>query len=154
MAHVISEHRRETDAALEMLDRVVEISPGYLDDVVSRAVLNARIGNEVEATREIERVLAQRRDGKTVIQAACVYALLAAEKNDEGNDNAKRASYEKRAIALVGEAITIDAKWLSVITRDPDLASIRHNRDFKSIVTAAARLQRAVRNAKHELGPE
>ena len=119
MAHVISEHRRDTDEALKMLDRVVEISPGYLDDVVSRAVLNARAGKSNEAIAEIERVLAKRRDGKTVIQAACVYALVAAEKDSKGNEVSEDSIYVKRAIALVGEAITMEAGWLNVAGARP-----------------------------------
>ena len=147
MAHVISEHRRDTEEALSMLDRVVEISPGYLDDVISRAVLHARSGKTTEAIAEMERVLTQRRDGKTVIQAACVYALVGAENDGDGNAKTIKSHYRRRAISLVGEAITMDGRWLSVAARDPDLASIRGDREFKSIVSSALKLQRAVRQA-------
>ena len=34
--------------------------------------------------------------------------------------------------------------------RDPDLASIRGEREFKSLIYAAAKLQRAVRDAKQQ----
>ncbi|MCA9215472.1 MAG: protein kinase [Planctomycetales bacterium] len=147
IGHVISEHRHNNDAALEMLDRVVQISPGYTDDVVSRAVLHARMGKSQSAIDAIEEVLSNRRDGKTVIQAACVYALVAAEKQREGNDTEETERLINRSVSLVGEAITMDGRWLSVAANDPDLAAIRNNRNYKSIVATAGRFQRAVQNA-------
>jgi tetratricopeptide (TPR) repeat protein len=157
MAHVVSENRRDTVAAMKMLDRIVEISPGELDDVVSRAVLNARSGNWSEATTEIERVLAIRRDGKTVFQAACVYALLAGNEI-EGFDQNQQDAAAARAIALVGEAITRDPNWLNIAKADRDLASIRDKKEFQSITRAAYTLQRAVRaandNAKLQSGDD
>lgn len=147
MAHVISEHRRESEAAMEMLDRIVEISPGHLDDVVSRAVLNARLGRWNDATTEIERVLNVRRDGKTVFQAACVYALLA-EGDNGGSAHVDHEAAANRAIALVAESVSSDPRWLKVAIKDPDLATIRGKKEFRAIVLAAMKLQRAVREAQ------
>ena len=152
MAHVISEHHRDNDAAIGMLDRIVEISPGYADDVVSRAVLHARMGKTSEAIDSIERVLATRRDGKTVIQAACVYALSAADWKRKGNDSSEIDRWINRSVSLVGEAITIDRRWLNVAAKDPDLSAIRPNRNYKSIVAAATRLQRALQKADNTVG--
>ena len=63
-----------------MLDRVLELYPGYTQGRIGRAVLLARQGKRTEAHADVRESLARDHDAATLYQAANVYALTSRQK--------------------------------------------------------------------------
>jgi tetratricopeptide (TPR) repeat protein len=138
IAHVLSERQNKPDAALEAINRILELHPDSAGDLISRAVLYARQGNSAAARADARRALELRRDGRILFQASCVFARLGVVEEQDFD----------RAIALLADAIRQDERWLTVALRDPDLAALRDTDDFQALVTAAEHVRRAARGAQ------
>ncbi len=138
IAHVLAERLGETEAAIEVIDRLVAQFGRRPEDLVSRGVLYARTGNRSAAISDGEAVLATGQDGKTLFQVACIYALCAQEGTADAD----------RAIQLVGQAIQVEPRWLEVAQRDPDLASLRRNAKFRELLRTASSMQRVIQSVE------
>ena len=105
------------------------------DDLMSVAVLKARLGEIDDAEAISKRALQIREDGKICFQVACVYALA--------NDT----KYDSLALTQLRQAVRLEPKWLTRLS-DPDLGSIRSHPDFRELVVLAAAYRKTVENLK------
>jgi tetratricopeptide (TPR) repeat protein len=123
-AYVLGERLGQPQAAIRVLDRMLQWDPHQVDELLSRGVMYARLGQRSEAIRDAEAALKKRRDARTLFQAACVYALIS-------NDNEHDASV---AVKLVKEAVADDPKWIAVAIQDADLERLRGRDDFDELL--------------------
>lgn len=130
-AHVLSEYLDQPEQALDRLDSAVKLNPGYAPALVGRAVVLARTGKRKEAVADAEAALAASEDPLVRYQVACVYALSAkANPGDAGT------ALEHLRIAFrdrYNDFATVDA--------DTDLANLRGNKEFETLVASAKELR-------------
>ncbi|MCA9217542.1 MAG: protein kinase, partial [Planctomycetales bacterium] len=111
------------DAATKMID---EIGP-TADDLMSRAVLQARLGNAEQAQRDVEAALQIYESPQLQFQAACVFAL------SKSTDNAFRHLWE---------SVKSAPSWLMRLN-DSDLDNLREDPRFQRFVRLARDYARA-----------
>ncbi len=112
-----------------MLNRLIEQSGSRAEDLVSRGVLHARLGQREAALADATSALQQSRAPKLLYQVGCVYALIG------GNDETTR----NRAVACLEAALVADPRWLSAVGTDPDLATLRDDPRFQTMLADTRR---------------
>jgi tetratricopeptide (TPR) repeat protein len=118
----------QLDSALHFFDRVVEADPRFVQARCSRAVVLARLNDQVRANRDVDWCLEREpTSGESVYTAACV-AALAANANPDPRTIDKALDLLKRALCL-GVGRSSDT--------DPDLAAIRQDPRYKAIMAEA-----------------
>lgn len=124
IAHVQSEKQNRPAAAIETLDRLIQLYPDFAPARAGRGVLLARAGRREEALADARE--AARRDPQPLIQyqAADVYALTS------------RSVRSDRAIALGRLAVVfdLDPSWKVVAATDPDLDPLRDLEEFRELL--------------------
>ena len=133
--YVLTEKIKDAKAALVVAENLVERLGETADDLMSVAVLKARLGEIDDAEAISKRALQIREDGKICFQVACVYALA--------NDT----KYDSLALTQLRQAVRLEPKWLTRLS-DPDLGSIRSHPDFRELVVLAAAYRKTVENLK------
>jgi eukaryotic-like serine/threonine-protein kinase len=121
-AYVESELLKRPEAAIQTLDRALELREDYVPSLIGRAVLLARSGQHEQARRDADRGLQMQPDGATHFQAGCVYALTSRD------DPAGQAD----AIRLVLKGLALGF-GTDLINSDPDLDNIRNHTSFELI---------------------
>lgn len=139
MAHVIGEKNGQNEAAIEILDSLVDEFQNA-QDVVARGVLLARLGKRDQASADAKRALELDASAKVHFQVGCIYALLAAEDNELAG----------HAIQQIAIAIQEDGRWAQVAARDTDLVSLRPHPKFRSLLSAAFLLEKTSWPHGHE----
>ncbi|MCA9214322.1 MAG: protein kinase [Planctomycetales bacterium] len=129
-AYVVGERLKQPEAAIEILDRMLEWSTDPANELLSRAVMFGRMGKREDAIRDTEAAIKLRQDGKALFQAACVYSLLS-----ESSADGKSKMDTTQAIHFVERAVQDDPRWRVVAKRDPDLNALRGNDKFNAIIS-------------------
>lgn len=124
LAYIYGERLNRPKDAIEILNGMEAWSPAPQEEIISRAVMYARMDDRNAAVRNAEKALQLTRAPKTVFQAACVYA------NTSRTNPADRAV----AMALLAEAIGGDANWKKVAATDADLDPLREHDDFAALI--------------------
>ncbi len=129
-AHVLAERLDQPDRSLDMLDRAVEVNPGFAPALAGRAVIHARLGKRDEALRSAEAALKQSDDSLVRFQVACTYALSAKANPDDA----------RAALDHLRKALRDGYADFGNIAKDTDLDGIRELKEFGTIVDAAKEL--------------
>jgi tetratricopeptide (TPR) repeat protein len=125
-ASVLSENLGRPEEAIRFLDLAVDAHPGFVEALMGRAVLLARLGRRDEAIRDARAALPLDDRALTLYQAACVYALTSKDNPAD----------RQEAIRLLSEAFRRDGSWLAVADGDPDLDPLRKWPAFKELLQA------------------
>jgi tetratricopeptide (TPR) repeat protein len=130
-AHVLSEYLKKPHEALAVLDRVLELYPGYTQGRIGRAVLLARQGKRAEAHADVRESLARDHNAMTLYQAANVYALTSRQEPKD----------RERVIPLLAVAL-----WggfgSDLVEDDSDFQSVRDLLKLANLVDIVRDLQR------------
>ncbi len=129
MAHVYAERLGRPRDALVILDELIGHQPARVEDLVSRSVIYARLGQRTEALADARRVWKAAPGPKEIFQLGCVYALTSAQNQPDA----------AVAIALIAESIRKEDTWLHVARIDPDLANLRELSEFQEMLQDAQR---------------
>ena len=121
-----SENLGRPEEAIKILDVAVQAHPDFVEALMGRAVLLARLGRRDEAVRDTKVALQLDDRALTSYQAACVYALTSR------NEPADR----REALRLLAEALREDGSWLAVARQDQDLDPLRAQPAFKELLEA------------------
>jgi tetratricopeptide (TPR) repeat protein len=136
-AHVLSEHLKKPQEALAVLDRVIDLYPGYTRGRIGRAVLLARQGKRAEAHADVRESLARDHDAMTLYQAANVYALTSRQEPKDRD----------RVIPLLAVAL-----WggfgIDEVTRDSDFEPVRKLLNLAGLVEIIREFQRDDRTVR------
>ncbi len=122
MIYVYSEKQGNEPAALKVLDRMIDKLGPTPDDIMSRAVLHARLGDAMLAEADVTTALEMRDDAKLRFQAACAFALVS--PND--------APSKDVAFEHLNRSIVMDVTWVARIA-DVDLKSLRTDRRYSKL---------------------
>jgi tetratricopeptide (TPR) repeat protein len=125
-AMVLSEHLGRTEEAVRVLDKAVELHPGYVKALAGRGVLLARLGRRDAAARDARAALTIDDGALTVYQAACAYALTSKQEPAD----------RPEALRHLAEAVRKDGSWLAVARQDPDLEPLRGQPGFRDLLQA------------------
>jgi tetratricopeptide (TPR) repeat protein len=131
-AVALSEYKRQPEAALEILAKVIEFYPEYGPARMTTAVLLARLGRRADAHREAERALLLSADPRTVYQAANVYALTSADHPED----------RPRALHYLRQALRDGFRDFDIADADADMANIRELPEYGQALRAARELAR------------
>lgn len=129
-AHVLADVLDQPDRSLDMLDKAVELNPGFAPALVGRAVVNARLGKRDIAVKDAEAALKQSDDSLVRFQVACTYALSAKANAEDG----------RTALDHLRKALRGGYADFAGIAKDTDLDGIRELGEFKTIVDSAKEL--------------
>lgn len=134
IAHVLSERLNRPDEAIVELDAVIEQRPRDAAALVGRGVLHARRGQREVAHRDAQQALRTSRDGQTVYQAACVFALTSSDAPDDA----------ATAMKLLAESLLLEPRTARIAATDADLRPLAEKTEFRRLLSAAAMLDRAI----------
>ncbi|MCA9215096.1 MAG: tetratricopeptide repeat protein [Planctomycetales bacterium] len=139
VAHILSEVQHRNEDALAVLDKLVNLHGRQPDDLVSRAVLLARLGRRGDAVLDAHAVLGGEASAKQLFQVACVYSLTSQASAPDVDV----------ALSVLDQAIGKDIRWMTTALSDEDLGPIRESADFRRImVSAKQRWERGQRAKK------
>jgi serine/threonine protein kinase/lipoprotein NlpI len=125
-ASVLSENLGQPEQAIKVLDAALQFHPGFIEALVGRAVLLARLGRRDAALADARAALLLDDRAPTVYRAGCVYALTSkAEPADQAE-----------ALRLLAESVRKDGSWLVVARQDRDLDPIRGQPGFRNLLAA------------------
>jgi serine/threonine protein kinase/Tfp pilus assembly protein PilF len=128
-AHVLAEYLQRNEDAVAVLNEALTGHPDYVRARAGRAVLLARLGRREAALRDARQALAGPPKGEILYQIAGAYALTS---RDQPADRAE-------AYRLLTEALRLGF-GARLLERDPDLAPLRHEPQFRRLVEAARAL--------------
>jgi tetratricopeptide (TPR) repeat protein len=124
-ASVLGEHLGRYAEAIDVLDRILKLTPGAIGDRAGRAVLLARSGKAQEALREVEACATLPADAVVLYQLASA-ALVAGDRT--------------RGIALLRAALRKEPSLATQMPADPDLQSVWKDAVFLNLFGAAKTL--------------
>jgi serine/threonine-protein kinase len=104
-----------------------------------RAASLARAGQHTEATAAVEGVLKPgNADSLTLYNAACVYALAAAQTAKQAapphTSSLRAEQYARRAVDLLRQALQKGYKHVAHLKKDSDLDALRQREDFRQLL--------------------
>lgn len=132
-AAVLADHLNQPKEAMAALDKVLELYPTYTEARAGRAVYLARTGDAKRATADLAVVLKEEPTPYRLFQMAGVYAQLA--KGDATGAN------KQQALQLLAKAFRTGFEQYDKVAKDPDLAPVRDDAEFKALVEHAKKLQ-------------
>jgi serine/threonine protein kinase/predicted Zn-dependent protease len=130
--YVSGELLHQPAEALEATDQMIDRLGETPADLMTRAVLAARLGRAEEAERDVERVIGQSPSDKSWFQAACVYAVLGGDARAEA------------ACDYLRKAVSINMEWAARL-QDPDLQSLRSHPGFLRLVELAGAYDKTIK---------
>src|SRR5262249_45322449 len=119
--------------AVQDWDRALELDEGPNRPTfrLSRAVNLAQLGQDQQATTEVEAVLqAGPPTADRLYDAACVFALSAGKAGDP----AVQERYAARAVALLRDAVAKGYNKVAHLKKDSDLDALRQRADFQQLL--------------------
>jgi eukaryotic-like serine/threonine-protein kinase len=123
---LLAAEQGETGEALPLLDKVLELRPGFVDARRLRALVHARAGNLRQASQDINACLEREPTaGVTLYAAACVAARVAARYADP--------KAVEQALDLLERSFH-EGYGKDKASDDPDLASLRRLPEFKQLL--------------------
>jgi serine/threonine protein kinase/Tfp pilus assembly protein PilF len=129
-AHVLGERLGQTEEAVKVLDKALELYPGYVPARLGRGVLLARLGQRERAVADAREALRLDDQPPTFYQASNVYALTSREHPED-----RFQAYPLLSVALRR------GFGLDIIDQDGDMDPIRDTPEFRELVGAARKLQ-------------
>jgi eukaryotic-like serine/threonine-protein kinase len=132
-AAVLADYLNRPADAVAALDKLLEMYPTYTEARAGRAVYLARTGEAKRATKDLEVVLAEEPTPYRLFQMAGVYAQLS--KGDT------TGATKQQALQLMAKAFRTGFEQFDKVAKDPDLAPVRDDADFKALVDHARKLQ-------------
>jgi serine/threonine protein kinase/lipoprotein NlpI len=132
-AAVLADNLHQPKEAVAALDKLLEMYPTYTEARAGRAVYLARTGDAKRATDDLTKVLAEEPTPFRLFQMAGVYAQLA--KGDATGAN------KQKALQLMAKAFRTGFEQYDKVAKDPDLAPVRDDPDFKALVEHAKKLR-------------
>ncbi|MFK7818627.1 MAG: tetratricopeptide repeat protein, partial [Planctomycetaceae bacterium] len=132
IAHVLSEHLKQPEEAIQTLTTLLHKHPTDAAALTGRAVLFARLNQPESAIADARHALQLSTMPLTRYQAACVYALLANE-----ND-----TYTNRSIALLALAFEGQPSLVAFSETDPDLTRLVKTESYLELVSATKSIRR------------
>src|SRR5262249_3203247 len=132
-AEALDDLKRHAEGATDW-DKVIELSreAERASFRMLRATSRARAGQVDAAIKEAEELAKIPHPG-ILYDAACVFALAAARRDDPGGSLSKE-SCAKRAIALLQQAVAKGWKDAGHMKKDDDLKALRDRDDFKKLL--------------------
>jgi serine/threonine protein kinase/Tfp pilus assembly protein PilF len=124
--------------AITALDRVLELEPYHADDLVGRAVLNARLGRRDAAISDASRATETNATARTYYVSACALAQTSIVAPSDAD----------RAVSLLAMAITADNALAVAALNDPDLSPISQRADFRQLIDATSTVRDMATSAK------
>jgi tetratricopeptide (TPR) repeat protein len=122
----------ETRAALQLLTRALEGTPGFLEARRARAILWARLGHYDEAMTDINWCLEKEpASGPTLYTAACVAAQAT-----HSSDAVTAKSAKEQAFVFLHKALS-NGYGHDQIAADPDFTALRGHPEFERLVRLA-----------------
>ena len=128
-AHVLSRMGRN-EAALRILDQVIELYPDYVPARAGRGVLRARLQQRKAAHQDADDALARDFGAATQYQVAGIFALTSRQ------DPVDRAEALRYLSSALRKGFGFD-----LLEQDKDLDPIRDRPEFRQLVNAARALQ-------------
>jgi serine/threonine protein kinase/tetratricopeptide (TPR) repeat protein len=122
-ASVLSEKLGRTPEAVAVLDREIELYPGFVPARAGRGVLLARLGKRKEALRDAEECLRRDTRPATVYQVAGIYALTSRQQPED----------RQEALFLLSSALR-KGYGKDLVGIDTDLDPIRAHPDFRRLL--------------------
>jgi serine/threonine protein kinase/tetratricopeptide (TPR) repeat protein len=129
-AHVLSERMGKTAEAVQVLDKALELYPGYVMARLGRGVLLARLGQRERAVADARIALRSSKSPATFYQASNIFALTSKQNPED-----RLEAYPLMSLALRG------GFGLDIIDQDSDMDPIRNTPEFRALVQAARQLQ-------------
>ena len=108
------------DEAVRTLTRLLNADPEHDEARVDRAVHYVKLGKYALALDDVQKALKDRNSGRTLYQAACVYALLPSQRN------------YPYAVSLLARAVTAGYR-ADHLESDPDLVELRDLPGFDAV---------------------
>lgn len=130
LVYVYADRLNRLADAVAIADRRVALSPHDSTALASRAVLLARGGKIVAAKKDAAEATANQPIPLTSLQLACAYALLVPAQPAEAS----------AALRHLQQALARDPKLALRAATDPDLAALRDNTEFQSLIASASKL--------------
>ncbi len=141
-AHVLSERLNQPQAAIQRLGQVLEICPDYALAWSSRSVLLARQGQFEAASADIQAALRLDRSPMICYQCASALALIeAGTPEPQGASPGSLSDSGTTSLQLLKETLRKEPSLSQFMRQDADLRALLNNPEFRSLITAAARLQ-------------
>ncbi|CAN5643584.1 hypothetical protein BH11PLA2_BH11PLA2_15950 [soil metagenome] len=129
-SHIYADVMLQPELALAVQEKAVKAHGGHNRVRAGHAVLLARTGKRTEAHNEADVALTLGSDPLVTYQAACVFALTAAEENKD----------RERAYSLLRQSLRDGYRRFDEIQIDADLKNIRDTDEFKRAIKAAMEL--------------
>ena len=123
-------HPRRNEAALRILDQVIELYPDYVPARAGRGVLRARLQQRKAAHQDADDALARDLGAATQYQVAGIFALTSRQ------DPVDRAEALRYLSSALRKGFGFD-----LLEQDKDLDPIRDRPEFRQLVNAARALQ-------------
>ena len=139
MAYVLGERLNDQDAALVILNNLVNTEGAHVDDIVSRGVYHARQGNRDAAIADAHLALKTSATDKVHYQVACIYSLTSR------HDSVDKTT----ALAHLGQSLRLNhSQWGKLAQTDSDLDPIRNDVRFAELLQAAETLEDSLRRKR------
>jgi tetratricopeptide (TPR) repeat protein len=121
-ARLYSIQLNNSEQALKLLDRALELNSNFETALIDRAVLLARKGEHAAALKDIKQALAPPNLSRTLYQAACALARMPGGENQEF------------ALTYLSRALKGGYKPEQRLIDDDDLATLRGTNGFRAIL--------------------
>ena len=125
-AYVLGEIMHRLPEAVAVLDQLIRLY-AHPDDVMSRAVLRARMGDRQQSVTDVSQALKRPPTPKRLFQLACVFSLLGGAADLE------------HASSYLDQATVAEPQWLQQAYLDPDLTNLRSSDLFREVASDAQR---------------
>ncbi len=125
-AHVLADRLGRQEEAVAVLNKAVELYPGFVRARIGRGVSLARLGRRAEALEDVRESLARSTGPETLYQAANVYALTSRQHPDDALE----------CFPLVSLALR-QGFGLDAVDTDPDFDPVRNHPEFRRVVKSA-----------------
>jgi tetratricopeptide (TPR) repeat protein len=140
-AHLLGERLGRQEDAVAVLNREIELYPGYVRGRAGRGVHLARLGRRAEAHADAREALARSDLGETHYQASNIYALTSRQYPEDALE----------AYPLLARALQ-QGFGLDILDKDSDFDPIRDQPEFQRVVKAARELDAAIRKGSRQEG--
>ena len=141
IATVQAQYLNQTEDAIVAMTEIISKDPSNFVAIATRGVLNARVGNRVEAHSDAKMALKINRSADALFRVAGIYALTTKiEKSDS-----------EQALGLLNEAAFNNAKLVdSRIHKDDDLNSVKSLPEFQKLVEQLKDLSSSFRRSRQQ----
>jgi hypothetical protein len=131
---VLGERLGRQEEAVAVLNKEVELFPGFVRGRIGRGVHLARLGRRAEALADAREGLARSSLAETYYQASNIFALTSRQYPEDALES----------FPLLAEALR-RGFGLDLVDKDSDFDPVRGREEFRRVVNAARELDAAAR---------